>query len=949
MTHYHSKYYANFLTLQNPNNWVERLGNSIFNATIDLNPHQVDAALFFFQNPLANWVILADEVWLGKTIEWGIVLSQLRSEHKRKILLIVPASLRKQWSSELEEKFHLPSVILDNKTYKDIEKKGSEPFHPHPHKIVICSYEFVAKRSMEIASTPWDLVVIDEAHKLRNVYRTDNKRANEIKGAIATCKKLLLTATPLQNSLLELYGLVSFIDEQTFGDLNSFKAQFVWTDGNNADLKQRLRPLIHRTLRRQVLEYVPYTNRIAIVEKFTPSPNEQKLYDYVSDFLQRDNLKSINNSQRQLITLIFRKLLASSSRAIEKTLDTLITRLESKYSFEELIDDEDLLAEVQEEYSDEMEDQEQDKEAMKVFLKELKKEIEELKEFKKLASTISVDEKTKALMIALRVSFSKLATLGVKEKPAKKAIIFTESRRTQEYLKEYLEAHGYKGKILLFNGTNKSPESKLINQNWLKKYEWTSKITWSKESDMRASLVEHFKEDPDCELMIATESAAEWVNLQFCSLLINYDLPWNPQRIEQRIGRCHRYGQKFDVLVVNFINTNNKADQRVFELLNEKFKLFEWVFGASDEVLGAIEDGKDFEKRILEIYQSCRTDKEIEEAFNALQQQLDESISQRMDETTQKVFENFDEDVARNLKIKKEQSTLKLDIFKDYFWRLTHIELQNKAEFDEKMYAFKLHSEIEESIPIWWYNLVPNKEDVGYTYRTNEGLGEHIINDAKRRQLPVKEIIFDHSNNPHTVSALKSFKGKSWWLSVEKLALQSFDAEEYLILNGFTDDGVKVEQEILQKLFSVQATEWKEIVIDDTTETSLNTVKEESLKQISQDSLQRNNEYFDKTIEKLDKWAEDKIVSLEREIKDIRKQIATLKTESRKIVDLQQKISIQKDIKNLEAKQNKLKREKFDEEDKIINEKDKLIDTLQAKLSGSSDIENLFVIRWKVI
>jgi len=213
-------------------------------------------------------------------------------------------------------------------------------------------------------------------------------------------------------------------------------------DTNNADLKQRLKPLIHRTLRRQVLEYVPYTNRIAIVEQFTPSEDEQKLYDYVSDFLQRDNLKSINNSQKQLMTLIFRKLLASSSKAIEKTLDTLITRLESKHSFEELIDDEDLLAEIQEEYSEELEqEQEQDKETMKIFLTELKKEIDELKKFKKLATTISVDEKTKALMTALRVSFSKLATLGVKEKPAKKAIIFTESRRTQEYLKEYLELH----------------------------------------------------------------------------------------------------------------------------------------------------------------------------------------------------------------------------------------------------------------------------------------------------------------------------------------------------------------------------------------------------------------------------------------------------------------------------------------------------------------------------
>ncbi len=112
--------------------------------------------------------------------------------------------------------------------------------------------------------------------------------------------------------------------------------------------------------------------------------------------------------------------------------------------------------------------------------------------------------------------------------------------------------------------------------------------------------------------MIATEAAAEGINLQFCNLVVNYDLPWNPQRIEQRIGRCHRYGQKFDVVVVNFLNRNNAADQRVYKLLDEKFRLFNGVFGASDEVLGAIESGVDFEKRIVSIYQKCRTPQQIE-------------------------------------------------------------------------------------------------------------------------------------------------------------------------------------------------------------------------------------------------------------------------------------------------------------------------------------------------
>ena len=130
-------------------------------------------------------------------------------------------------------------------------------------------------------------------------------------------------------------------------------------------------------------------------------------------------------------------------------------------------------------------------------------------------------------------------------------------------------------------------------------------------------------------IMIATEAAAEGINLQFCSLVVNYDLPWNPQRIEQRIGRCHRYGQKHDVVVVNFLNQKNAADQRVYQLLAEKFKLFNGVFGASDEVLGSIESGVDFEKRIADIYQKCRTQEQIQFNFDQLQREMEIQIDER--------------------------------------------------------------------------------------------------------------------------------------------------------------------------------------------------------------------------------------------------------------------------------------------------------------------------------
>ena len=162
-------------------------------------------------------------------------------------------------------------------------------------------------------------------------------------------------------------------------------------------------------------------------------------------------------------------------------------------------------------------------------------------------------------------------------------------------------------------------------------------------ANKRQAIVDYFRDE--AEIMIATEAASEGINLQFCSLIVNYDLPWNPQRVEQRIGRCHRYGQKNDVVVFNFINKANAADVRVFQLLSEKFHLFDGVFGSSDEVLGSIESGVDFEKRMLNIYQQCRTPEEINAAFDLIQQEMDASIKATMQDTRKQLLENFDEDV----------------------------------------------------------------------------------------------------------------------------------------------------------------------------------------------------------------------------------------------------------------------------------------------------------------
>ena len=294
LTPYHAQYFAYELSKRSSSDSMQKLASTLVDAQVDLNPHQVEAALFAFQSPLSKGAILADEVGLGKTIEAGLVISQKWAERKRKILVITPANLRKQWSQELQDKFFLPSVILEAKSFNECIKTGNlNPFEQQ--EIILCSYQFAKSKDAYLKHIKWDLVVIDEAHRLRNVYKSGNKIARAIKEALEPAPKILLTATPLQNSLLELYGLVSIIDDYAFGDVKSFKSQY--SRVNSAadpeqflELKERLKPICKRTLRRQVLEYIRYTNRIALVEEFYPTPDENRLYELVSDYLQSPNL-----------------------------------------------------------------------------------------------------------------------------------------------------------------------------------------------------------------------------------------------------------------------------------------------------------------------------------------------------------------------------------------------------------------------------------------------------------------------------------------------------------------------------------------------------------------------------------------------------------------------------------------------------------------------------------
>jgi len=948
LTDYHAKYYAHELTKRCSSDSLEKLAVSLSDAQVDLNPHQVDAALFAFRSPLSRGAILADEVGLGKTIEAGIILSQIWAERKRKILIIVPSSLRKQWNQELLEKFFLPSTILEAKSFNQEVRQGKRnPFEQQ--EIVITSYQFARNKAEQVKAVNWDLVVIDEAHRLRNVYKTSNKIARAIKDTLANTPKLLLTATPLQNSLMELYGLVSFIDDYIFGDIKSYKNQFarLTNDINFDDLKARIAPICKRTLRRQVLEYIKYTNRIPITQEFIPTNEETILYDLVSEYLRRTNLQALPASQRSLMTLVLRKLLASSTFAIAGALDSIVNRLKTKLKDaeakvavdEDLADDFETLDEIKDEWDeDELEERltAEDKEA-------IRNEIDDLEAFRDLAVSITENAKGKSLVQALRAGFAKAESLGA----SKKAIIFTESRRTQNYLVRILAETEHAGKIVLFNGSNSDEQSRQIYQQWFERHQGSDRITGSRTADMRSALVDYFKEE--AQVMIATEAAAEGINLQFCSLVVNYDLPWNPQRIEQRIGRCHRYGQKHDVVVVNFLNKNNAADQRVFELLAEKFALFDGVFGASDEVLGSIESGVDFEKRIARIYQECRSPEEIQASFDELQRELETEIDENMKLTRKKLLENFDEEVHEKLRVSLKESNEYLNKYENWLWELAKYSLQNHADFSSQESSFHLKNNpyASSAIPLGLYRMGRHVED-GHVFRIGHPLAQHILDDAATKNLSGAEISFDYSGHPLKISILEPLIGASGYLSLTRLSVESFEEEDHLIFAGVTDDGTIFDDEQAQRLFSLSGT-CTELKHEIPCGNQLQQIFEAGKARIVAEISARNSVFFDEEMEKLEKWAEDLKNGLELELKELDREIKFLKTESKKILKLDEKLKAQKDIKELEKKRNTKRRTLFEAQDEVDSRKEELIEGVEARLRQQIRADELFAVRWRVV
>lgn len=936
-------YHAHKLTLAGVDE--DAFTRSLTSARVEMNPHQVDAALFALKSPLSRGVILADEVGLGKTIEAGLVISQRWAEHRRRIVLIVPASLRKQWQQELFDKFSLRSTIIEAATYNAMRKEGHRRPFEAAEGVVIVSYEFAARKAVELELVKWDLVIFDEAHRLRNVYKKGgSQRAKDLKDALRDHFKILLTATPLQNSLMELYGIVSIIDDDHFGGENAFRAQYA---GNGTKptalevLKDRLKPICHRTLRKQVQQagHINFKQRNARTFTFDPTADEVLLYDSLSAFLQRKDTISYGDKANQLVVLQVRKILGSSTFAVSSYLEKLIERLRLKGRASlDLTDDIDIVDELVEEADDDGAGDGSEP----IDPAKLAAEIAELETYLELARSIGKNSKGEVLLSQLPAVLDEIANKGGK----RKAVIFTESVRTQMYLNDLLGRHGYGGQIVLMNGSNSDADSKATYAAWKARHAGTDKISGSKTADMKAAIVEAFKSD-DKSILIATESGAEGINLQFCSLLINFDLPWNPQRVEQRIGRCHRYGQLIDVTVVNMLNLKNQTEQRIHQLLSQKFHLFDGVFGASDEVLGTLMSGLDFEKEVLRIVQECRTEEQAEVEFNVLTESIKDRIDADMEAARTKVLGELDSAVVEKLHHRQNALAASIPEFRQRLLMVAQSELDGAAFPKPDSEHFTYNGQTYSTA---WP--VADEQDWQF-FRVSDGLGAEIVEAAKAR---------DHASQPVTVrfkpkeypyagqmTAVNALSGQSGWMRVCKATMPTPAAlREELLIACFSDTGAKIAPEIADKMFMVPGDQAGPA---DTApdEAMLEAIQNEQFEAFSGRVKLENFEWIEAEEERLDRYAADIEIELDAQVDAMEAEIKELQRAKRSPdLSMEQKIELSRKIKKLQADVDDTKLSKFERRKQVRLEVSEKLDAFAEQLNQQPTIAPLMTLRWVV-
>ena len=873
LTPYHARYFALLLTRRSVG--VERYLPALSTASIDLHPHQIDAAVFATRSPFRDGVILADEEGLGKTVEAGIALLQAYLEKKTRLLVLCPPPLVEYWRNELRSKFSLPVVGLD-----ELDDSGG---------VVVLSYQKAYRQAGNLAAVPWDLCVLDEAHLIANAGPSGHMQANALQEALHRRPKYLVTATPMQNSLLDLYYLVRFIDDTTFpSDPEDFRARYMARKTHRDELANRAQMLCQRTLRRQALT-MPFIKRTARTIIVPPSPEEEALSRRLSLYFHRENLVAFPRVKEHRIRLTYWKMLASSPSALHASLLRLCERLADN--------------------------------------PEAADELRELREIAAMTERIAPGSRATVFLDALNDAIWRLREAGVPER----AVIFSENTDTLDSIRKLLCGHGYRPEdIVGYYGGSRSKHAL---------HDFT-----------------HGK----AHVLLATDGSAAGLDISQCALVINYDLPWNVQKLEQRISRCHRYGQQHDVLVLNFIDPTNRADRRLYDSINKKLKRFDDLFGASETILGQLAGAGDPAPE-FRTEDAIQADRVARTADNLPE------IEKRVEKAEADILAHFDDEVRQRFAKYGETIPAALSRMDYWLWELTRYRLHHRAAFDEMKRSFVLDKSPYQDLRLQRITYGMDRSlPPGERYLLGHPLARRILADCL-------EGIFEHGSL--TLVAGSGFSpGLSGELGLWQIGMMSEVTHATVpVLCGVTDGGEPLTHDDCAGILKLEVISceggpkwdensgetyrgrtWRGAAPAEDGRPSirnreLDALRDQAMETARQRLAMKHDEVLQTELARLRQWAEDEETALKERQEDLRRRIADAKSRLDKTSGYVQRFQANQRTAELEKERRREEERLFMLAAEVRRKRDERMEEAKLKSKCRFWDEEMFVVNFKVM
>ena len=830
----------------------DRLIPTFSSSRMKIFPHQIAETMFALDSN-EKGLILGNEAGLGKTFTSMIFISQNYIEGK-KILIVTPLSLIGQWNELMNY-----NLTLDYKVLTGEEKPEENMFND---KVVLTTYEYLNNKFDLLKQASFDIVIFDEAQRVGSFYNDKNKYINSLRECIKDSFKLLLTPLPFEINILKLYGIIKFIDENAFNgmDKDTFFKRYYKKEENYTELLNEVNKYCFRTLKSQVKHYVKIPNRVIKMVRYSFNTKEQKLYTMIENYIQMENKKIFPKMELYDLTLMFTKNLSSSLISFSNMLENVIKRAES--------------------------------------IENCNEELEQLKEMLKFTKSIKSSDKTKQLQLILKNGFSSLKSVGAN----KKAIIFTESKATQQYLYNILSK---KYNTLMFNGDN----------------------------SREYSIIDNFKRKFD--ILIATDIASEGFNLDFCCFVINYDLPYNVLRLEQRISRCHRQGQAFDVLVVNFFNENNFYDIRILELINKRLKQFNGIMGMTDTVIDFSED--------MEI--NLRTKEEIEQEYNTILEDNKEENIQLLDNTETIIRYVFNKEIEEKYTINPAYLKYKNDFINNTIWELSKFVLKDEKGFkyDEETRTISI---IKKSISKSIYQTAVEKEIKYSMYDRSIGISHH--NYLTFTSNITRKLLLDFQIKLNKLKGYAKIKVKE---NIESCYILGYKLENnihfindlFCELIGITKTGTILTNEICGKIMTLDIEQIEE----------LDCINIENIEELEKhlDKTKYEKMFIEKIAKKADieentikEDLKTQKLKLKSNINSLKTELNMLKEQVNQTINKVEKLSINRQINLKEKELKKLEQDLFLDEIRLENNYNNSSQNLKEKEKFDVNFERIFIV-----